>query len=43
MNCLSNEGKWIYHMRKEKVKEQAMMTTACQNMKKTSLHLARVS
>ncbi|CDQ19541.1 hypothetical protein BN982_01836 [Halobacillus karajensis] len=26
LNRLSNEGKWIYRMRKEKVKEQAQMT-----------------
>ncbi|SEH62264.1 Transposase DDE domain-containing protein [Halobacillus karajensis] len=67
LNRLSNEGKWIYRMRKEKVersfadskelhglrycrlrgkekvKEQALMTAACQNMKKIALHLARVS
>ncbi|CDQ18013.1 hypothetical protein BN982_00258 [Halobacillus karajensis] len=43
MNRLSNEGKWIYRMRKEKVKEQALMTAACQNMKKIAYHLARVS
>ncbi|WP_396266084.1 transposase [Halobacillus salinarum] len=29
--------------RKEKVKAQALMTAAYQNMKKTLLHLARVS
>ncbi|WP_431800201.1 transposase [Halobacillus andaensis] len=28
---------------KEKVKEQALITAACQNMKKIVLHLARVS
>nr|WP_200411905.1 transposase [Virgibacillus salexigens] len=67
LNRLSNEGKWIYRMRKEKVersfadskelhglrycrlrgkekvKEQALMTAACQNMKKIALHLDRVS
>jgi transposase len=66
-NRLSNEGKWIYRMRKEKVErsfadskelhglrycrlrglrnvsEQALLTAACQNMKKIALHLARVS
>ncbi len=60
MNRLSNEGKWIYRMRKvkversfadskelhglcycrlrgkEKVREQGLMTAACQNMKKLS-------
>ncbi|SER02017.1 transposase, partial [Piscibacillus halophilus] len=65
-NRLSNEGKWIYRMRKEKVersfadskelhglrycrlrgrdnvREQALMTAACQNMKKIALHLDRV-
>lgn len=65
-NRLSNEGKWIYRMRKEKVersfadskelhglrycrlrgkekvREQALMTAACQNMKKVALHLDRV-
>ncbi|MCA0985661.1 transposase, partial [Guptibacillus algicola] len=64
---LSNEGKWIYRMRKEKVersfadskelhglrycrlrgkqkvREQALLTAACQNMKKIALHLDRVS
>ncbi|GGF30738.1 hypothetical protein GCM10010954_32370 [Halobacillus andaensis] len=67
MNRLSNEGKWIYRMRKEKVernfavlkelhglcycrlrekkqvKEQTLMTAACQNMKSIVLHLARMS
>ena len=67
LNRLSNEGKWIYRMRKEKVersfadskelhglrycrmrgkqnvREQALLTAACQNMKKIALHLARVS
>ncbi len=66
LNRLSNEGKWIYRMRKEKVErsfadskelhglrycrlrglqnvqEQALLTAACQNMKKIALHLARV-
>ncbi|WP_377888055.1 IS1182 family transposase [Alkalihalobacillus sp. R86527] len=66
-NRLSNEGKWIYRMRKEKVersfadskelhglrycrlrgkqkvREQALLTAACQNMKKIALHLDRVS
>ncbi len=52
---LSSEGKWIYRMRKEKVerncrlrgkekvKEQALMTAACRNMKKIAPHLSRVS
>ncbi|NIK13489.1 IS1182 family transposase [Alkalibacillus almallahensis] len=64
-NRLTNEGKWIYRMRKEKVersfadskelhglrycrlrgkenvREQALMTAACQNMKKIALHLDR--
>ncbi|WP_070121852.1 IS1182 family transposase [Bacillus marinisedimentorum] len=67
LNRLSNEGKWIYRMRKEKVersfadskelhglrycrlrgkenvREQALLTAACQNMKKIALHLSRVS
>jgi len=65
LNRLSNEGKWIYRMRKEKVersfadskelhglrycrlrgrekvREQALLTAACQNMKKIALHLAK--
>ena len=67
LNRLSNEGKWIYRMRKEKVersfadskelhglrycrlrgkenvREQALLTAACQNMKKIALHLSKVS
>ncbi|MBP2003885.1 transposase [Halobacillus andaensis] len=43
LNRLSNEGKWISYMRKEKVKEQVLMTADCKNMRKTVLHLARVS
>ncbi|MBM7570338.1 hypothetical protein JOC48_000816 [Aquibacillus albus] len=67
LNRLSNEGKWIYRMRKEKIErsfadskelhglrycrlrglqnvsEQALLTAACQNMKKIALHLSRGS
>ncbi len=63
----TNEGKWIYRMRKEKVersfvdseelhglrycrlrgkenvREHALLTAGCQNMKKIALHLDRVS